>query len=80
MVINIFLASLKTGQILQNKRPCARKLSGSHYLVFHGKAISKKSHCHKGSHFLVYENKVIFKKDLFIYGLPLLNVPKQCGL
>ena len=41
-------------------------MSGGHYLVFQGKAIYKKGHCHKESHFLIYQNKVISKKKLIL--------------
>ena len=31
--------------------PGARKVRGGHHLIFQGKVIFKKSHCHRGSHF-----------------------------
>ena len=49
------------------------KSKGGHYLVFQGKTISKKSHCHRGSHFLMYQNKVTTKKKLFNLGMPIVK-------
>ena len=46
---------------LQKEGLGAKKARGR-YLLFQGKAISKKDHCNREIHFLVYQNKVTSKK------------------
>ena len=44
----------------------ARKVKAGHYLVFQGKAISKKRHCHRGKPLLVYEYKGMSTKIIIV--------------